>query len=190
MANNHPRAKAPRSWLKRLLTVLAVLLILTGLGLIAGTLFFPDEAEKVAGEVRIATTQTIQKAKGQEHPVIRLGVKGGKRELDRCDGSFIEMASYETEGLQPVYAAHNVCKGEVVLPLEMGELVEVKGHGLHVITDIRYTKKTWSTTNDIMDMTGDFIVQSCFYGENRMKFIGLTPVGAEAYTSAPTPSAD
>ena len=190
MAKKDQQSKSRRSWPKRLLSVLAALLILTGLGLIAGTIFFPDEAEKIAGEVRIATGQTIMKAKGQAHPIIRLGVRGGKRELDRCDGSFIEMASYETEGLQPVFAAHNNCKGEVLLPLKIGELVEVKGHGLHVITDIRYTKKTWSTTNDIMDMTGDFIVQSCFYGENRMKFIGLTPVGAEVSTSTPTPSAD
>ena len=113
-------------------------------------------------------------------------MKGGKRELDRCDGTFIEMGSYETEGLQPVYAAHNNCKGDVILPLNTGDIVEVKGRGLHTITDIRYTKKTWSTTDDIMDMTGDFIVQSCFYGENRMKFMGLTPVDQQPTGDTPT----
>lgn len=168
------------------LTIVGILFVTLGLGLIGFTMFFPDEAEKVAGEARIATGQAVMKAKGQKHPIVSLGVKGGKRELDRCDGTFIEMGSYETEGLQPVYAAHNNCKGDVILPLNTGDIVEVKGRGLHTITDIRYTKKTWSTTDDIMDMTGDFIVQSCFYGENRMKFMGLTPVDQQPTGDTPT----
>ena len=177
----------------RFLTILGILLLTMGLGLTLFAIFLPQEAEKIAGEARIATGQAVMKAQGKKHPTVRLGVRGGKPELNRCDGTFIEMASYETEGLQPVYAAHNNCKGEVVLPLKLGEKIKVKDRGMYRITDIRYTKKTWSTTDEILDMDGELILQSCFYGENRMKFIAITPVDqpespAEAPTSTPSPN--
>lgn len=161
------------------LTVLGVTLIALGMGLIGYTYFFPEEAEKAAGTARIATGEVVMKAKGQKYPKVRLGVKGHIRELNRCDGTFIEMGAYETEGLQPVYAAHNNCKGDVILKLEVDDIIDVKGKGQYKISDIRHTKKTWSTTDEILGMDGEFILQSCYYGENRMKFISMTPVEAE-----------
>lgn len=161
---------------RKVLTIVGILLVTLGLGLIGFTLMYPDEAEKITGDIRVATGQAVMKAKGQKHPVVRLGVRGGQYELNRCDGTFIEMASYETEGLQPVYAAHNNCKGEVILPLEVGDIIEIEGEGEYTISEERHTKKTWSTTDEILGMEGDFILQSCYYGEDRMKFISMTPV--------------
>ncbi|NLC97717.1 MAG: hypothetical protein GX678_01380 [Actinomycetales bacterium] len=159
----------------RWLTVLATLLILVGIGTIGVTVLFPDRAEKTVGQVRIATGQVVMKVSGQKYPRVTLGPQGNKAALDRCDGSFIEMGAYHLEGLQPVYAAHNACKGEAILPLRVGDLVEVTDRGLYEIVDQRDLKKTWSTTDQLLGMQGDFILQTCYYGENRMKFIALAP---------------
>lgn len=162
-----------------LLTILGATLISLGLGLIGFTYFFPDEAEKAAGTARIASGEVLMKVKGQKYPKVHLGAKGHIRELDRCDGTFIEMGAYETDGLQPVYAAHNNCKGDVILKLEVDDIIDIKDKGQYKISDIRHTKKTWSTTDEILGMEGEFILQSCYYGENRMKFISMTPIVAE-----------
>ncbi len=161
---------------RRMLSFVGVTLVLVGLVLIGFSVFFPNQAEKAAGDARIFAGQVAMAARGQEHPIVTLGERGTKATLDRCDGTFTEMGAYEMDGLQPVYAAHNICKGEVILPLEVGDLVEIDGQGLYQIMTERHTKKTWSTTDEILGMDGDIILQSCYYGENRMKFISLSPV--------------
>ena len=150
----------------------AVLLFIIGASLVASAAFAPDQTEKIVGEVKVAIEDTSNKVRGK-HVTVKLGKKGGLREVDRCDGTWIEMTSYELEGLQPVYAAHNMCKGDKILPLKKGDRIKVKGGEMYQIADIRYLKKTWSTTDKLLGMRGDLILQSCFYGENRMKFISL-----------------
>ena len=53
-------------------------------------------------------------------------------------------------------------------------VVPVIGNG--VVIDIRYTPKIWATTEDLIGLQGELALQTCFYGEDRMKFIGLVKV--------------
>lgn len=42
--------------------------------------------------------------------------------------------------------------------------------------DVRNTPKVWPTIDDLVGIEGSFALQTCYYGEDRMKFIGLEPV--------------
>lgn len=113
-------------------------------------------------------------------PTLTLGASGGVSELDRCDGTFTEMLSYSSDQfqIQPVWAAHNNCGGDVVLSWETGQVIDVTQAGVtsqYLVADIRTTAKHWSTTEELVGMTGALIVQSCYYGEDKMRFVGLVP---------------
>lgn len=47
----------------------------------------------------------------------------------------------------------------------------------YTVVDIRETSKTWTTTKDLEGIGGELALQSCYYGRNVMKFIGLPPSG-------------
>jgi hypothetical protein len=76
-----------------------------------------------------------------------------------------------------VWAAHNNCGGDVLLPWEEGQRIQFEGDDqVYEVVDIRYTPKIWASTSDLVGLGGELALQSCFYGEDRMKFIGLDPV--------------
>lgn len=169
-----PSRKKSSPWLM----IIAILGIVIGAATVITTLFFPQEAEKVYGSVQRNVGNFRLEVLG-EVPEVTLGASGGQYELDRCDGTFTEMLSYESDEVPPVWAAHNNCSGDVLLPWELGQQVLVKTgdqEALYEVVDIRLTPKTWATIDDIEGLGGDFALQSCFYGEDRMKFIGLQPV--------------
>lgn len=168
-----PRAR--RRWLARVLTIGAILGIGLGVATVAVTAMYPEQAEHVYGAVQRDVGAFRLEVLG-EVPEVILGASGGMTELDRCDGTFTEMRSYEHDDVPPVWAAHNNCGGDVTLPWEIGQQVRVVHAGveqLYVVTDIRITPKTWATVDDLLGLGGEFGLQTCFYGENRMKFVGL-----------------
>ena len=162
------------------LTVFGVALLVGGLALGAGTLFAPQTVEQAYGAVKVGVADRVQQVQQEvfeELPTVKLGVSGGQTELDWCDGTFTEMLSYEREGVPPVWAAHNNRGGDVILPWEVGQRIRIDGSDqVYEIVDITYTSKIWSSTADLVGLGGEFALQSCFYGEDRMKFIGLEPV--------------
>jgi len=169
------RRATRRRRLARLATLGAIVGVVLGVGTITTLTVFPEQSEQLYGAVQRDVGQ-FRNDVLHELPAVELGASGGTSELDRCDHTFTEMLSYETDGVPPVWAAHNNCGGDVVLPWEIGQQVEVAHDGtteLYVVVDIRVTPKTWATTDDLIGITGDFALQSCFYGENRMRFVGL-----------------
>lgn len=169
------RARSPRRWATRLLTWGGVIGIVLGVATVAGTALFPEEAERAYGIVQRDVGAFRVGVLG-EVPEAHLGASGGIAELDRCDGTFTEMLSYEHEGVPPIWAAHNNCGGDVALPWEVGQQVRIIQAGveqMYVVTDVRITPKTWVTIDALVGLGGDFGLQTCFYGENRMKFVGL-----------------
>ena len=175
------RSRRGGAW-NTVLTVFGVLLLVGGIGLGAGTLLAPQSVEQAYGAIKVGVAEKVQQVQEEvfeELPTVKLGVSGGQTELDWCDGTFTEMLSYERDGVPPVWAAHNNCGGDVLLPWEMGQRIRVEGDDqVYEIVDIRYTSKIWSSTADLVGLKGAFALQSCFYGEDRMKFIGLEPVDA------------
>jgi hypothetical protein len=173
------KRKRPGGW-NAVLMIFGVLLLVGGLGLGAGTLLAPQSIEHAYGAVKVGVAekvQEVQKEVFEELPSVKKGASGGKTELNWCDGTFTEMLSYEREGVPPVWAAHNRCGGDVILPWEKGQRLRVDGSNqVYEIVDIRYTSKIWSSTADLVGLQGEFALQSCFYGEDRMKFIGLERV--------------
>lgn len=160
-------------------TVGAVLIAAGGV-VIVGLIAAPEEVEYVYGTVKTTVTGSLDAAREDvfgDLPTVDLGATGGVAELDGCDGTFTEMSSYEREGVPPVWAAHNNCQGDVLLPWEIGQQLRVEGSDqVYEVVDIRHTPKTWATTDDLLGLDGSFALQTCFYGEDRMKFVGLEPV--------------
>lgn len=166
--------------------ILGAVLIVSGLAIGAGALFAPEATERIYGDAKV-TVQGLGRdvaAAAEEattgersYPQISLGASGTAEDLDRCDGTFTEMKSYEREGVPPVWAAHNNCGGDIILPWEVGTELQIAGSPtVYRVVDIRFTSKVWSSTADLVGLSGELALQTCFYGEDRMKFIGLQPV--------------
>lgn len=157
--------------------MLGVLLLVAGVALGVGVLVAPDRVEAVYGDVKTSVQDTVVEVSG-EVPTISLGQEGDERVLDICDGSFFEMSTYrDANEILPVYAAHNNCGGDVILGWEIGTQLRIEGRpGLYEIVDERDTGKTWVTTDALVGLQGEFALQTCYYGVQEMRFIGLSPV--------------
>ncbi|WP_156761558.1 hypothetical protein [Microbacterium karelineae] len=162
------------------LGVLGAVLILGGGALLAGVALAPEQVEKGYGDIKVAIGSSVDKVQEEvfeELPTVTVGVEGGIPELDLCDGTFTIMTSYERDGVPETAAAHNNCGGDVLLPWEEGQRIRIDGRDeVYEVVDIRYTSKIWSSTDDLVGLQGEIALQSCFYGEDRMKFVGLEPV--------------
>ncbi|MGI6878294.1 hypothetical protein [Microbacterium sp. gxy059] len=162
------------------LGALGGVLILGGVAVLTALWLAPQEVERVYGNVRTEAIGTVDRVREQvfdDIPTVRLGVEGDRAELDWCDGSFITMRSYEREGVPTTAAAHNNCGGDVLLSWDEGQKVGIEGtDDVYEVVDIRYTSKIWSSTDDLVGLQGDLALQSCFYGEDRMKFVGMKKI--------------
>lgn len=155
-------------------------IVLVGLGMsfLSASVFAPDLVDKVTGDVKVSVLKQFHQIFApDELPTIRLGGEGGMVELDHCDGTFTEMVSYRIDEVLPLFAAHNNCGGDVILGWDLGQRVMVEGSDVvYEVVEERHTPK-WSNVEALVGMTGEFMVQTCFYGENRMRFLSLAPVG-------------
>lgn len=174
-----PERRRPRVG-KVIGNILGGALMAAGAGVLILTLTAPQAIEQGYGHVRETindVSASVSEAQGVL-PSVALGVQGGQDELDWCDGTFIEMVSYQSaEHVPPVYAAHNNCGGDVVLNWTVGTQLTIDGHpGTYEVVEVRNTEKHWVTTDELVGLQGELALQSCFYGENRMQFVGLEPV--------------
>ena len=163
-----------------ILGALGGVLIVGGAGLLAAVAFAPGAVEKTYGDVKTQVTGAVDKVQEdvfEELPTVKIGGSVDVPELDICDGAFTVMKSYEREGVPEVAAAHNNCGGDVLLSWDEGQRIEIEGRDqVYEVVDIRYTSKVWASTADLVGLQGELALQSCFYGEDRMKFVGLAPV--------------
>lgn len=163
------------------LLLASIVLVGLGLSFLSASVFAPDLVDKVTGDVKVSVLKQFQQTFApDELPTIRLGDEGGMVELDQCDGTFTEMVSYRIDDVLPLFAAHNNCGGDVILGWELGQRVMIEGSDIvYEIVEERHTPK-WSNVERLTGMTGEFMVQTCFYGENRMRFLSLASVGPAA----------
>lgn len=165
----------------RALLVAALVLVAAGVALSLASALVPDVVDRVTGEAKVAVdTQLRRVLSPDELPVIRLGGEGGIRDLDHCDGTFTEMVSYRTDEVLPLFAAHNFCGGDAILGWEIGQRVRVAGSDTvyEVIAERRTVK--WADARLLRGMPGEFLLQTCFYGQNLMRFVALAPVPGRA----------
>ena len=188
---NHAPAPAPKKKRKRFRVwgvisgVLVVGLIAVGVAGLISTAVAPEWTEEVVGNaVGNAVAQVQQTAVDAgvtPPPLLTLAGPGGQAELDRCDGTWTQMVQYIEGGVpQPVHSAHNGCGGNPLLTLEMGGTIDVRQLDGTVVTyqavDERRVAQVGTTTADIMGMGGDLILQTCFWDNATMRFLGLSPV--------------
>lgn len=96
--------------------------------------------------------------------------------MNWCDGRFIEMKSYQISGVLPVYAAHNNCGGDIILNWELGDHVKIAGsETIYEVVEERHTKK-WGNVGSLRGAQGELLLQTCYYGQDRMRFLALAPV--------------
>ncbi|MBC9927311.1 hypothetical protein [Leucobacter sp. cx-169] len=113
-------------------------------------------------------------------PTVTLGGVGGQAQLDVCDGKFIEMDAYRVQAdLPPTFSAHNGCGGDTVLMVPVGGVIDVVGRDgvtrTFTVTEERRLNKDTTTTADVAGMTGEHILQTCFWDDATMRFISLAP---------------
>ncbi|MCS3442368.1 hypothetical protein [Microbacterium phyllosphaerae] len=159
----------------------SILLVGVGIAFLTASIFAPAMVDKVTGDIKVGVQKQLQQIFApDELPAIRLGAEGGMVELDHCDGTFTEMISYRIDGVPPLFAAHNNCGGDVILGWEIGQRVRVDGSDVvYEVVEERHTPK-WSNVEELVGMSGEFMVQTCFYGENKMRFLALAPVGTQS----------
>lgn len=164
---------------RRIITVLGVLVALLGLVALIVLWLWPKEVKQATGEV---STQVVKVITGKV-PKVQLGGDGGQAEVDACPGDWVRMINYRLDA--PVYAAHNGCaelvgRGDVILPLKPGDLVDVvdqRGRERsYEVVEMRDTPQHGQSTATIEDMDGELILQTCYWDDLTMKFVGLDPV--------------
>lgn len=171
---------------QRLTNVASLALIAMGAAAIAVSVLAPDLTQQAVGQVRHVAqavelyAESTDPVAGPALPTVRLGELGPEALLDVCDGSFPELEQYRVEAtLQPVYAAHNNCGGDIVLPWQLGTNVTVQQQdgstATYVVTDARDVAKHGSTTGDVVGLSGTLLLQSCYWGQDTMRFVALTP---------------
>ncbi|KQQ62663.1 hypothetical protein [Microbacterium sp. Leaf320] len=111
----------------------------------------------------------------RELPSVRLGASGSAIDLDRCDGTFTEMVDYRQREVPPVWAAHNNCGGDTILPWKEGQRFLV-GDEEYEVVEVRLLPKYTATPKDLLGMKGELALQTCLYGEPLMSFVGATSV--------------
>ncbi|MCK8468759.1 hypothetical protein M0722_16315 [Microbacterium sp. KSW4-16] len=175
LTRRRPHALVPRA--------VAMVLIVGGLALSALALVAPQHIEGAYGATKVAIDKAASEVRStvfHDLPHARLGVAGGRPELDRCDGTFTLMSSYTRDGVPPVWAAHNNCGGDVVLAWKRGDHVAIDtadgGSTEYEVVEVRDIHKTWSSTADLVGLDGDLALQTCFYGQQLMSFVGLAAV--------------
>lgn len=161
----------------RVLLALALLLVAGGIALALASALAPEAVDRVTGEAKVAVDTQVRRILTPDAlPVIRLGSEGGIRDLDHCDGTFTEMVSYRLEDVPPLYAAHNFCGGDAILGWDIGQRVRVAGSDtVYEMVGERRTVK-WADARLLQGMPGEFLLQTCFYGQNLMRFVALAPV--------------
>ncbi len=176
----HGRAVTPRRRRGRPgLLIVSIALVALGITSLVASTVAPDAVDSVTGNIKVAVQKQFQQVFAPDAlPQITLGGEGGLAQLDECDGTFTEMISYRLDGVLPLFAAHNNCGGDVILGWELGQRVTVQGSDIvYEVVEERHTPK-WSDVDALVGMSGEFMVQTCFYGENRMRFLALAPVGS------------
>jgi hypothetical protein len=174
------RGGGPETGLRRSRSLLfgtAVAATVIGLFLTGATVLAPDAVDKVTGNLKVFVDKQVANwvAPG-ELPMITLGGEGNMRDLDRCGGEFTEMVSYRADGVLPLYSAHNHCGGDIILTWDIGQHVTVAGSDVvYEVVEERHTPKS-SNADSLVGMAGEFMLQTCYYGENRMRFLSLAPV--------------
>jgi hypothetical protein len=176
------KAAKRRRLRRRILLGLSVAVFSAGAVLLAANLLAPTEVERVVGEAKVAieeaVTDTAAGVTGEPAPLpaVRLGPAGDKRQLDRCDGTFTELTSYRIGDVLPVYAAHNNCGGDVILSWNVGDHVTVEGSDItYEVVEERHTRK-WAQVSSLRGMAGELLLQTCYYGQDKMRFLALEPV--------------
>lgn len=162
------------------LLIASIALVTLGSGFLVASTVAPDAVDRITGDIKVSVQKQLHQVFAPDDlPQLRLGGEGGLPQLDDCDGTFTEMISYRVEGVIPLFAAHNNCGGDIILGWELGQRVTVEGSDIvYEVVEERHTPK-WSDVEALVGMSGEFMVQTCFYGENRMRFLALAQVDAQ-----------
>ena len=162
-------------------------LVVVGLVVAGATMVVPELMDKVAGNLKV----TVEKRASEwiapgELPQVTLGAEGDTADLDRCTGEFTEMISYRAGGIPPLYSAHNNCGGDIILGWDIGQRVKVAGSDVvYEVVEERHAPQP-SGAERLEGMSGELILQTCYYGENRMRFVALAPTPGFATSVADT----
>lgn len=178
------RARGRPRW-RRLMGVLGAVMIFTGAVVGIAAIFAPEQTESASVSVVAAVRAGVHHAAAAANdgvPTVVLGGAGDAADIDACSGEFIGVQEYlgKPAGLQPTFAAHNGCGGDVILDWQLGQHVDVIAPAgdtvRHQVVDIRVVPQFGSTTVDIEGVGGALLLQTCFWVADDMRFVGLSPL--------------
>lgn len=165
-------------------TLLGIVLLTSGGSLLYLYNTQPEEAEKLVHKIKLNVIDKPVSAVKEEvfetYPTVYFNGHGGDWELDTADwGDWVLMDSYaRVPDLLPVWALHNTYGGDQILGWEKGQKFNVEGEGkdgVYVVVDTREVYK-WGLVNQIEGMQGYLALQTCYYGEDVIKFVSAVPL--------------
>lgn len=157
---------------------LAAGLVVIGLASTTVSLTAPTAVSQAVDATQNAVSHGIERVAGSKPHQVALGPVGGQMELDMCSGSWIRLEDFaDVKELTPLYGLHNYCGGRKALDWDAGDEVQVKGKGLHVISDIRDVSAKADTVDVVKDMKGKLVLQTCHWGNKKLRFVALAPAG-------------
>lgn len=178
-----PAVKKKRSWGNIVLRILGIILFLFGGALIYGHFMKPDLTEKIVYGAKTRIEGTVDQVRENvtgELPTIYLEGSGGMYELDIANPkTFVLMDAYgEVPGVIPMWAAHNGSGGSIVIPWEVGQKFNIEGSGkdgVWVVVDTMPADK-FGTVDQALPLEGTIGLQTCFWGEPYVRFLGIVPL--------------
>ncbi len=160
------------------LNIVAWSLLFAGASVVTVGSVAPEKVEAVYGDVVISVKKVAAEI-SPELPRITLGVEGGARELDWCNGEFIEMVSYRAPSIpQPTYAAHNNCGGDIILSWSVGDKISLSNNGKIYEVAASTDVAKFGPTSQLEGLPGEILLQTCYYGQDLMRIISLSEVSS------------
>ncbi|MFB2580104.1 hypothetical protein ACEXQD_02555 [Herbiconiux sp. P15] len=130
------------------------------------------------------TTETVVEPRPQLHESIAVTARGHQAELDECQWVRMDIGA-----VAPIVGAHTYCEGEVVLELEDGDLVSIRGtelDGDYQVTGSRDAHAGDDPAAATAGLTADLLLQTCYWDQNGLRLVELRRVDLSL---PPTPAA-
>lgn len=177
----HTPHKPKRSGvLVTIVTTLLTAVAIASCALIALVSLSPEHAKRELGTA-ISQVERVTSTLGITQQSIQLGPRGNQSDVDRCTGQWIQMEEYDADFPNiPVYAVHNGCGGNALLSLTTSDSITIikqdGSEGEYRMKSEKVIPQQRSTTADLAGLSGEFLLQTCYWDDTSMRIVGMTPV--------------
>lgn len=102
---------------------------------------------------------------------ITISTSGFQAEVDRCVWVRMDLGA-----AAPIVGAHNRCGGDIVLSMQPGDVVTLRGEGLnsrYLVTDSRDARPGDVAADATAGMVAAVILQTCYWHNDQVRLVGM-----------------